>query len=389
MKFAHWFARGALACAATHAGTALAQPFAYVGLNYEARVGIIDLATNTTVGYLPAYANTFGLVFQPGTNNLYTCGGGHLTKYDLSTRTEIDDVSYGTSIGDMVVHPGGGFVYLGFGSDQCVRAIETTTNTVAHTAPMPNNTVYVAISHDGSTVYAASANFGGGARTVSYMDTTTYQVTSPITLDGMAGSLAVSPDDTRLFVGYEFDTAFNPGSIVAVYDIESGGLVTPIAVPAGGVTDIVFNPDHTRAYIAQPYINAVTVINLKTLSVETSWSIPGLPWSAEVSPDGQTVYVAAFTNDVVYAVNASTGAVTGTIPVGLGNGGPVRVRIAPAVEAPCIADFNHNNAVDSQDFFDFLSAFFASDPSADVNADHVVNSQDFFDFLTAFFQGCK
>jgi hypothetical protein len=54
----------------------------------------------------------------------------------------------------------------------------------------------------------------------------------------------------------------------------------------------------------------------------------------------------------------------------------------------CPADFNCDNAVSSQDFFDFLTAFFAADPHSDFNADGVFNSQDFFDFLTAFFAGC-
>jgi len=54
----------------------------------------------------------------------------------------------------------------------------------------------------------------------------------------------------------------------------------------------------------------------------------------------------------------------------------------------CAADFNNDTFVNSQDYFDFITAFFASDPSADVNHDKFVNSQDFFDFITAFFAGC-
>jgi hypothetical protein len=54
----------------------------------------------------------------------------------------------------------------------------------------------------------------------------------------------------------------------------------------------------------------------------------------------------------------------------------------------CRADFNNDHALNSQDFFDFLQAFFTADPRADFNSDGPVNSQDFFDFLTAFFAGC-
>jgi probable HAF family extracellular repeat protein len=56
--------------------------------------------------------------------------------------------------------------------------------------------------------------------------------------------------------------------------------------------------------------------------------------------------------------------------------------------AACRADFNGDGIANSQDFFDFLSAFFQQAASADFNADGTVNSQDFFDFLGAFFGGC-
>jgi len=59
-----------------------------------------------------------------------------------------------------------------------------------------------------------------------------------------------------------------------------------------------------------------------------------------------------------------------------------------SVQAICRADVNADGTVTSQDFFDFLVAFFNEDPAADFNQDQMINSQDFFDFIAAFFGGC-
>jgi hypothetical protein len=60
--------------------------------------------------------------------------------------------------------------------------------------------------------------------------------------------------------------------------------------------------------------------------------------------------------------------------------------------AGCPCDFNNDAALNSQDYFDFLTCFFGgacpAGQDADYNNDGNVNSQDYFDFLVCFFSGC-
>jgi len=63
---------------------------------------------------------------------------------------------------------------------------------------------------------------------------------------------------------------------------------------------------------------------------------------------------------------------------------PGRFYIFPS----CAGDYNYDGFLNSQDFFDFIAAFFAGLPGGDFNRNGSRDSQDFFDFLTAFFAGC-
>ncbi|MCC6320614.1 MAG: matrixin family metalloprotease [Phycisphaerales bacterium] len=54
----------------------------------------------------------------------------------------------------------------------------------------------------------------------------------------------------------------------------------------------------------------------------------------------------------------------------------------------CAADFNGVGGVTLQDLFDYLDAWFASDPAADINGAGGVTLQDLFDYLDLWFTGC-
>ncbi len=110
----------------------------------------------------------------------------------------------------------------------------------------------------------------------------------------------------------------------------------------------------------------------------------GWPERVDASYDGvpgTTSYVDIFNTGLLANWNFGTGE---PMPRQLCRDFPCRLRIEG--ESACACDVDGSGAVNSQDFFDFITAFFSGD--ADFNESGFTDSQDFFDFLLCFFAGC-
>ena len=70
------------------------------------------------------------------------------------------------------------------------------------------------------------------------------------------------------------------------------------------------------------------------------------------------------------------------------NGCGQTVSVVARLTIPCVADFNQDGTRDVADIFAFLSAWFASAPSADFDNSGTRDVADIFAFLSAWFAGC-
>jgi probable HAF family extracellular repeat protein len=235
-----------------------------------------------------------------------------------------------------------------------------------------------------------------------------------ILLNGFGGPLspsaATAVNSARDVVGY---AANAQGVHRAFVRRASGGVMTDLGTLGGpsGEADDISNAGHIVGNAdvepARPHAFSIapgstTMTDLGTLGgpasraqgVNNQGDVVGESWTAE-----GLVHAFLWRDGVMIDLNSRIPADSGWtlvhaeaindagVIVGWGryDGRTLGFVVEPAA---CSADFNGDKQLNSQDFFDFLAAFFAGSPSADFNTDGSTNSQDFFDFLGAFFGGC-
>jgi YVTN family beta-propeller protein len=72
-----------------------------------------------------------------------------------------------------------------------------------------------------------------------------------------------------------------------------------------------------QLYVTDRAGGAITVIDLATRRIVTTWPVPGTPDMGGVSPDGRVLWLAGRYNGAVYAISTRTGRLIASIPVGI------------------------------------------------------------------------
>ena len=272
------------------------------------KVEVVDLATDTSVAVISSVGASQRVAISPDGARAVVAGSSKATVIDTSTNQVINQITVGSTPLGVVFHPTQQTVYVASYGANAVYAINLQTNTVAATITGVPGAYGVAISPDGSKLYATATNGFSGAGSVKIIDTSNNTIIGSVTAGtgpvdialNAAGSLAYvvnlssasitkidlstntatatwnltagsSPRGIALGASYLYVGLSASGKYSKV-DLATGNKVD---VTAGGTVQHVFlSPNGTRLYVSQNGISPRAVApELEIFDTATDTSI--------------------------------------------------------------------------------------------------------------------
>jgi YVTN family beta-propeller protein len=281
---------------------------AYVTNTGSNSVSVIDTGTRSVVGTIPVGDQPSSIAVTLAGDLVYVLGAaGVVQAIDTTTNMVRASIPVGGP-GKLAITPDGTRVYVAAGT---VTVIDTATNEVlASFAPEAaaspdvfNFAVAVAVSPDGAHAYAAVDTFfydwqgfrAGGA--IAVIDTTTNTVTERVELWSLPGSVAVTSDGSRVYAGIQaywadtlYGAAFLPGRTVIEVDTATNAMVgwADLGVNAGAPrtpADLVVTPDRTTVYVSIPGASSVAAFDTASNEVTELLTVASGPVGIAVVPD--------------------------------------------------------------------------------------------------------
>ena len=226
---------------------------------------------------------------------------------------------YGLNMGPVNTHvyaTSGDF----FSPPDGVTPIDPATHTPS--APVPvDSPMGVALNGDGSRIYVTN----GDSKNVTVLDAAN-NVVATIAVGDNPGGVAVNPVLPRAYVanGNTY-IAGVPSGTVSVIDTDSNTVIQTITVGFGSLGSVAVSPDGTRVYVAHTVdggVSEVAVIdaamNTNTLSANTMQvGVNSVIADIALNPTGTRLYASAFTG-ITTIFDTATNAAIAALPFGGG-----------------------------------------------------------------------
>src|SRR5215475_4604684 len=167
--------------------------------------------------------------------------------------------------------------YVGLFKDNAIAVLDTGTNRLQGTIPVPQGPHGLVITPDGRKVYVSS----DGASTVSVIDTQTDTIVQSIEVGANPHGLAISSDGRAVLVG-----AFGTNQVLLI-DTSTDQIVQRLPVPMAH--NSALSPDGRLAYVGSQQQGATAVVILDLVQGTQVGTVPleKTPRGLTLSPDAK------------------------------------------------------------------------------------------------------
>src|SRR5438105_121928 len=178
-----------------------------------------------------------------------------------------------SSVGAQTVAPK---AYIGLFKDDALAVLDTASNKIVKTIPIPPGPHGLVVTPDGRRVYASS----DGDSKVSVVDTRSDEVVTSVEVGPTPHGLAITPDGSLVLVA-----GFGTNSVQAI-DTRNNQVVWQVAAPQPH--NIAITPDGKTAYVAAQQKDqwGLLQIDLSTGNSQGMLALDHTPRALNVSPDG-------------------------------------------------------------------------------------------------------
>jgi YVTN family beta-propeller protein len=153
----------------------------------------------------------------------------------------------------------------------------------------------------------------GGGSSVAVFDETTLAAIDNIPNGNSDWNVAITPDGSQLWA-----LTTNASTETTFYQViaaANNATLATILAPGGGSSSITFTPDSKQAYIVESanIVEPLSAVDTSTFVVTT---IPVEGGAVAVTPDGNYIYATNYADNNVSVIATATNAVVANIPVG-------------------------------------------------------------------------
>ncbi len=254
--------------------------------------------------------------------------GNTVTPIDLRTRAFGNPISVDQNPIGLAISPDGSHVYAANEGSNDVSVIDTATMSVVKTVPVGNGPAGIAIADDGSTIWVSN----NADNTVQAIDAKALSASSPIAVGSHPGRIVISPDGATLYVvdrGSGDATAIDARTQKVKAKIPAG------AHPFGAAV----SPDGKTLFVSDFDAGTVSSIDLQSAGILSTIAVGKRPRSVVVSPDGSTLYVACGASGTVTPIDVKARRAGTPIRVG---GAPHDLAFEPGGKTLLVADSGDN-----------------------------------------------